>query len=187
MDILIASTLFCIVALALWFSITYANGIVEKVNIVLLGNNFVLLEELGKTGELINKERFDNILAGKDYLSVGVVLIIASTLIPTYLHFLVVLMSLLTMPLNQKKATKTQLQLKKARRTVINRIKTDSNQGAGAVQVHEYYRRWAILFFLASWPVIFTLWASLSLVISYWLFLWLTHLLKYLLAFQTLW
>ena len=113
-------------------------------------------------------------------MSIGVWMILASTLIPTFLHFLVALLACVTLPFNSRNYRKTTAKLRKARREAVRRRKVDTNQPADAVSVHEYARGWAMVYFFVSWPMVFFVWLVLVSAISYATFLGLSSMFQWL-------
>ena len=118
-------------------------------------------------GPLLSDDTLRDILTGSNELSVGVWMILASTLMPTFLHFLVALLACVTLPFNSRNFRKTTVKLRKARREAVRRGKQDANQAADAVPVHEYARGWAMVYFFVSWPAVFVVWLILASAISY--------------------
>ena len=108
----------------------------------------------------------DSLLGGDD-LSIGIWLMLASTLLPTFLHFLVALLAFVSLPFSREKASETADKLQSARDEVLRRINEDTNQSASDVPVDAYARRWAMAYFGVSWPVVFVLWIILVSFLSY--------------------
>ena len=116
---------------------------------------------------LIPLGRLRDIISGNDPISIGVWMILASTLIPTFLHFLIALLAFVTLPFSNRNFRKVIGKLRKARRIAVIRSKGDKNQAADAVPVHEYARGWAMVYFFVSWPLVLFVWFVLVSAISY--------------------
>jgi len=104
---------------------------------------------------------------GGDEMSIGIWLMLASTLIPTFLHFLVALAAFVSLPFTRKRTQETLKQLQTAADEVERRKLYDSNQAAELVPVDAYARRWAMAHFFAYWPLVIGLWALLCWFLSY--------------------
>jgi len=109
-------------------------------------------------------EELREIVAGGHDMSIGIWLMLASTLLPTFLHFLVALLAFVSLPFSRDRASETADALQEARDEMLRRDEINHNRPA---QVDAYARRWAMMFFGISWPVVFVLWLLLVSFLSY--------------------
>ena len=127
----------------------------------------LLLARAVSPESVYSNEQLRVAISGGDDLSIGIWLMLASTLLPTFLHFLVALLAFVSLPFSRKKASETAVKLQSARDEALRRVNEDTNQSAGDVPVDAYARRWAMAYFGISWPVVFVLWIILVSFLSY--------------------
>ena len=92
---------------------------------------------------------------------------LASTLIPTFLHFLVALLAFVSLPFSRDRAAETANNLQVAREEAIRRGHVKSYQAASETPVDAYARRWAMAYFGVSRVTVLILWLALVSFLSY--------------------
>ena len=116
---------------------------------------------------LISISVLPTIIAGGDPLSIGIWLMLVSTLIPTFIHFLVALLAFVSLPFSRLRVAEIANQLQVARDEAVLCIQDGNYQEAAAIPVDAFARRWAMAYFGVSRITVVILWLALVSFLSY--------------------
>ena len=117
--------------------------------------------------QLVTVSQLRDIAAGGHLFSISIWLMLASTLLPTFLHFLVALLAFVSLPFSRERASDTANQLQLARNEALRRESEKSYQAASDTPVDAYARRWAMAYFGVSTVTVVILWLALVSFLSY--------------------